>query len=421
MPIYRVTMILVLSLLIVSSALFASTAWARPILDTEPDVAREESASPDSIILAREAGLPVESVERSIAFQQAFGKYADELLVRFPDQISAVWMESVPNTRGHVQFTGEVPPAVASEIESQGLLDPNNVVLTGGGMISMADHMRRAELAAEAMVELGHQNFITFFDFIDKVIRVEFQRPEGASQPSKLDLVGALQNRVRAEQELQGRAATVDVLDLELTVITGSGPIFTSHHSRGGNQLLDDGVDKCTSGWSVSGPNGDGIINAGHCTGLNEFEQPGVTPYSMTFRDQEWGAGGDVEYHTTVHAELAEFYADATSIRGVVAIKPTNTMVGGNVCFYGRASNVRTCQHEVEEVGVSIFDPSCPCTIGNLARTDTSSSVDGDSGGGWSHDFTAWGVNSGKDQFGKGYFTPVEEAQDALNVTIKLK
>jgi len=74
----------------------------------------------------------VESVERAIAFQQAFGKHVDELIVRFPDQISAVWMEPIPNTRGHVQFTGEVPPDVTSELERQGLLDSNNVVLTGG-------------------------------------------------------------------------------------------------------------------------------------------------------------------------------------------------------------------------------------------------------------------------------------------------
>ena len=98
-------------------------------------------------------------------------------------------------------------------------------------MISMADHARRAELAAEALVNQGYRNFITFFDPIDKVIRIEFRLPEGATQPNKLDILGAVQNRVRAR--LQGRAATVDALNLELTVITGSGPIITNNHSRG--------------------------------------------------------------------------------------------------------------------------------------------------------------------------------------------
>ena len=100
-------------------------------------------------------------------------------------------------------------------------------------MISMADHARRAELAAEALADLGYQNFVTFLAPIDKVIHIELQLPEGAPQLSKLDLVGAVQNRVRAERDqsgearFQGRAATVHVLDLELTVNTVSGPIVT--------------------------------------------------------------------------------------------------------------------------------------------------------------------------------------------------
>ena len=100
-------------------------------------------------------------------------------------------------------------------------------------MISMADHSRRAELAAEVLADLGYRNFITFFDVIDKVIHIELQLSDGVSQPSELDLVGAVQNRVRADRDqsgearFQGRAATVDALDLELTVVTGSGPIVT--------------------------------------------------------------------------------------------------------------------------------------------------------------------------------------------------
>lgn len=35
--------------------------------------------------------------------------------------------------------------------------------------------------------------------------------------------------------------------------------------------------------------------------------------------------------------------------------------------------------------------------------------------------FTAWGINKGVDNQGKGYFTPVEVAEDALDVTIKTK
>ena len=57
--------------------------------------------------------------------------------------------------------------------------------------------------------------------------------------------------------------------------------------------------------------------------------------------------------------------------------------------------------------------------FGNMAITDTTPSINGDSGGGWSYGYVAWGVNSGHTSQGYGAFTPVEEAQDALNVTIR--
>ena len=98
-------------------------------------------------------------------------------------------------------------------------------------MISMADHSRRAELAAEALVDLGYRNFVTNFDPIDKVIEIELMLPEGVSQPSRLDLVGPVLDRLRADRAQSGEArfqgGAVDALDLELTVITGSGPIVT--------------------------------------------------------------------------------------------------------------------------------------------------------------------------------------------------
>jgi hypothetical protein len=394
--------------------------------DIEPGVVRQDeraAQAADIAILARETGLPVQRVERAIAFQHAFAAYADTLLSRYPDQIAAVWTEPLPNTRGHVQFTGAVPAEVTAEIGSLGVLGPHNLALTGDGKISMADHVRRAELAAAALVDLGYQDAITLFDPTAQVIRIELQLPAGAAQPKIGDLVGAVQKRVRADRDqrgkarLLGRAATVAASDLDLTVLTGSGPIVTDDHSRGGNWLRDDGVRECTSGWSVSGPNGNGIITAGHCSGLNQFEQPGVPLYGMTLRDQEWGVGGDVEYHTTSHEELPEFYASSTTIRAVTGIRATNTMVGNAVCLYGRASNVRTCNHTVQAVGVTVTFSGV--TVSNLARTNSTSSISGDSGGGWSFNNTAWGVNKGHDSLGRGYFTPVQQAQSALNVTIR--
>ena len=170
----------------------------------------------------------------------------------------------------------------------------------------------------------------------------------------------------------------------------------------------------------MSGPDGDGIITAGHCHAVDQFEEPDVEPYSMVLRDHMVDENGDIGYFTTSHVELAEFYSDATTIRDVTSIKETSEMtIGATVCFYGRASNNRTCNQTIQAVSISIYTSSCSCNVGNLARTSPSSVVSGDSDGGWFYNHGAWGVHMGKDYKKRAYFTTAEEAQTALNVTIK--
>ncbi|MCG8349907.1 MAG: S1 family peptidase [Chloroflexales bacterium] len=332
-----------------------------------------------------------------------------------------------------MRFVDQVTSEAITEIQSESadLLNLDNVILIGQGMISMADHQRRAELTAYALEDLGYQNFITFFDVSNEVIQIELQMPEGSPQPEMAGLVEAVQTRLQAEQnqgvvsQLQGRAAIIETRDLKLTMLTGSGPIVEKQCmseigcARGGNWLHDDGVRECTSGWSVSGPAGDGIITAGHCTGLNQFEEGRGNIFSMNYQYQEYGLGGDVEYHTTAEEEVPEFFIEESAMRLVVDIKTTNSMVGNSVCFYGRSSNTRTCNHVVEDVGVTV-KANNEVLVGNLARASNSSAIGGDSGGGWSMYNSAWGVHHGIDASSNGYFTPVEEAQNALGVTIKL-
>ena len=375
----------------------------------------EDTPNPDNAILAAETGLSIEEIDRAIAAQKEFAEYAEGLLEQYPGQISAIWMDKPegavgPNTNGNIRFVGTVPTGVETE---------EAVSLTGAGLISLDDHKLRAEVAAETLTALGYNEFATFFDPKTNVIRVELLLPEDTTQPSKSTLVPAMRQQMGMKSELQGRSALLETSDLELTVLHGSGPFITFLHSRGGNWLRKGNKRECTSGWSVDGPKGPGIITAGHCERLDKFEQPGVTPYNMKFRSQVINSLGDVEYHTTSHVELAEFYATASRIRDVEGIKATNSMVGQNVCFYGRKSDDRTCNIEVEALNVTIPGPNGGAPVGSLARTDDTPAEKGDSGGGWSYGYVAWGVNSAFDNYGRGYFTPVEEAQDALNVTIK--
>lgn len=407
----------------VSAALFANTTLANQF---EAETSEEEAAllgvefqdkkaaqEADIVILAEDTNLPVDSVDNAIEFQQAFGEYADELLARYPNQISAVWVEPVPNLKGHIEFVDEVPPELKNDDQRQ-----QGFILTGNGEISMTENHLRAELTSEALRDLGYLNSITFFDPVKNEIHVELKLPEGVAKPSELELASVVQKRI-SKTRVKKAAAIIQLDDIYLDVTTGSDPIV-SLQSKGGLQLFDrnDRTRRCTSGWSVSGPNGDGIITAGHCPRYNQYGLPGVGRINMSFRKNEFGAGGDVAYYTTspTVAVTNEFYANSTSIRRVTGIQPTNTMVGKEVCFYGRASNVRRCNHRVDAIRVTIVLSGK--TISNLARTDKNTAKGGDSGGGFSYGNTAWGVISAVSS-NKSYFTPVQQAEAALGVRIK--
>ena len=186
-----------------------------------PNVVRQDpdsNPSPDSAILAAETGLPIDQIVHALAFQREFSAYASELTSNFPGQISAIWMDSPldgigPNTRGNIRFVGEVPSEAMFK---------ENVLLIGGGNISMEDHKRRSEIAAEALRELGYYDFVAFSAMAENVIVLELGLMEGASQPSKPDIVAAIQDRAEAEQSLQGRAAVIEESDVSLRVLTGS-------------------------------------------------------------------------------------------------------------------------------------------------------------------------------------------------------
>lgn len=368
----------------------------------------------DVAILAKETGLSVAVVNQAMLAQQAFTVYADDLLARYPNLIATVWMEPLPGTKGHIQFVGAIPADVAATLDRNG---HNQVaIITGGGLISLDDQYIRADITASGLQHMGYANAITFFDQMGTVIQIELQISRNEEIPTVSQIIREVQNQLQGKNLLQGNAAVFSSTDFNLVTFTDSKSVIIDQHTYGGTWLRDDGVRKCTSGWSVSGPNGNGIITAGHCTGLNQFEQPGVAPYGMTYRSGVVGAAGDVEYHTTTHEEYDDFYSNATTLRDVTGIKSTSTMVGNSVCVYGRSSNVRTCNHVVKAVNLTIG------STGKLARATNVSTIGGDSGGGWSLNNTAWGVHKGigsSNNVMYSYFTPAQAAQSALNVTIK--
>ena len=377
----------------------------------------------DVEILADQSGLLVADVEKAIAFQTRFSELAQKINERFPDKISGLWVEPVPSTQGHMRFKGKIPNEIRALLKEHSL--ETKVKMRGNDKLSLGDQLRRVNIMAQSLLDMGYKNAMTAFNQQTQTIESTVQLGIGKAKPNKKALVAQMRKQLqqhKGQKEesrfVDNRALEFSEEELSLKAVSGYAPMITFEHSRGGNWLRDDGFRECTSGWAVSGGSGDGIITAAHCTGLNQFEEPGVPLYSMTWRGQHLGPLGDTEYHTTTHIEPAEFYASSGQIREVNAWHWTWSMPGSAVCRYGRSSNIRTCNHTVLNIGVTVNQNGT--LVGSMVTASNHSGIGGDSGGGWSWGNTAWGIHSGSIWNGTtSVFTPIYEGMISVGTFIK--
>ncbi|WDE07916.1 hypothetical protein SG34_014115 [Thalassomonas viridans] len=385
----------------------------------------EQTVYEDAKILAEQSGLLVADVEKSIAFQTKFSELAQKINERFPDKVSGIWVEAVPKTQGHMRFKGKIPEEVRALLTENRLSD--KVSIRGNDKLSLGEQLKRVNIMAKSLLSMGYKNAITSFNQKTQMIDSTVQVSALGVKPDKRAIVTRMHKQLQLQksktqqedgQVMDAKALEFSEQEFNLKVVRGEGPMIDFEHSRGGNWLRDDGFRECTSGWAVSGGSGDGIITAAHCTGLNQFEEPGVPLYSMTWRRQHLGPSGDTEYHTTTHIEPAEFYATAGSIREVNAWRWTWSMPGAAVCRYGRSSNIRTCNHTVLNIGVTVNQNGT--LVGSMVTASNHSGIGGDSGGGWSWGNTAWGIHSGSIWNGTtSVFTPIFEGMTSVGTFIK--
>ena len=362
----------------------------------------------DAAIVARETGLPIDEARATLRFQKEFAKMADDMMQRFPGQISGVWVEPLPARKGFVRFVDGAPEETR----------PPHVQFLEDGELPFEVQTRRAELAAEALALAGHDSFSTFFDVRSNRIRVEIMLPEGLSAPGESQVLGLVGRHIFQQLDLSGRALVLEREDLDLQVLRGRKEfeLQQARTARGGAWMTSSGGLQCTSSWPVWGSAGFGVVTAGHCEGLNGMIDPAQGSFPVYLRRQHFGLQGDVGYYSTSFQVKPEFFADAQTVRDVNGSRVTSSMVGGTVCVYGRRSNRRSCSHVVEAVNVTERLPD-GTRLGKLARVSGISTVDGDSGGGWSLGTEAWGILSGTEG-GKSYFTTLRDALNTVSTSL---
>jgi hypothetical protein len=402
---------------LLASAVGSTLAQGGPELNEPTFLDSAEALEADIASLAGEIGRPIDEVRSVLEFQSEFAAFGDLASERYKGRIAGMWVDPMPGQQGHIRFRNAVP-ADFDEF-SKGM-----AVTASIGAFSVNDQHARARMVFNALVAAGYRDVVTFYDQPRDVIVVEVS---GEASAESILAAIARQGHQDADEALKvpeladPAAGEFAPTDIDVVSVESNETPFvqTAADAYGGTWLRDDGVRECTGGFTVleDGTNQTGLMSAGHCAGINQYEPPGEAVVAMTFMDQSWLEGGDVEWYKPANFERDDFYRDADNRTDVIGLRTTNTMVNNTVCFYGRQSNNRTCNHTVLAVFVNVLaDNQVP--VGDLAQTTNNDTVPGDSGGPWFVGGAAWGITHGFDDDDRSYFTTAQQANAQLGVHI---
>lgn len=351
-----------------------------------------EAGGPDSEAVREAQGWTTEQLAAYQASEAALDWVTGRLSTDYPNAFVGSALADDPTEPPTVYVKGGAPAdirALASEL---------GVAVVEEQPYSLDDLDVRLAAVQEAMSSAGLKDF---------VVSADIQR-KGA-----ITVVVNLLSGASFDAALIGLAPEIAK---DITVIKVDGPVVEDQGAFGGMKLQDGGVFECTSGWTVRriADGVRGVTGAGHCDGIDQINHPGHGVHAAVQKQLHVGEWGDVGWYTTAELEVDDFYADEfNNIRDVAAVEPrANIAVGEFVCVYGRASNHRDCSLKVE-------NPNVFCGIGpqKLVQMNGDVTDPGDSGGGWSFNFTAYGGHKGN-CFNKSSFSVADLFDEALGVAV---
>lgn len=333
-----------------------------------------EALAQDLQLMAQSNGWTVEEAENSMFVSEVVGRIAEEIAAERPDVFLGGVLPRVPGETPAIYIKGPADAFILDLISGAAI----EIKMLDNQPFSFEDLERRKLQVHHALEAQGFQNVSTGFRFEDGG-RI---RASVAIEPGLASGVVEILRMVPA-----------DVRDsVDLTISNTAG---LDQSAFGGMWMRDDGVNECSSGFSVahvvSGTNG--VTTAGHCDGINQILHGGLY-HVVTSQAEHRGSYGDVEWFTSNEVEPDDFYDTSTTIRDVSAIEArANILVNEQVCLYGRGSNFQDCSRRVADVSEA-------CTLGGvfndrLVLMDGLAGAPGDSGGPWFVGGRAYGIEKG--------------------------
>lgn len=333
----------------------------------------EEALAQDLELIADARGWTSEEAQLYFRAEQAIGRVAVEVAAKRPDMFVGSALSRDPSGPPTLFIKGPADSFIAELVSAAGV----EIVVADNQPFSFDELEARKIRVHRALQALGFTQVVTRVNITGAGVIPAAVRLEPGLAATAEAILSAIPADLRSSVELTFHDA----------------PIVVPEAAFGGMSLLDAGFLECTSGWTVQrvGSSTRGISGADHCISVDQVSHANPPHnHATAWQNGHAGQWGDVEWYTTNQAEADDFYADVGLIRDVAAVEPRAAIaVNESICVFGWASFDRDCS-------LDVLDASIACgALDRLVQMDGDTQIGGDSGGGWSFNFTAYGGHFG--------------------------
>lgn len=393
---------------------------------SSPSIGEKEAFEIDAQLVAKTFGWDIQASREHMRNQKKFGRLVSQLVEKGPDVFAGSAMARNPGEAATIWIKGEALPYVKEMTE--GFMKDNKL------RVRVVDGMRYSELDQDKRMEqientLEKQGFygVGAVMLPGDILQISMLASD------RFPVTPAPKDRspLRLDRDFIDPAAEKllpqDMDRRGIYFAFTNQPIDVDEHARGGRQVYS-GTGQCTSGFSVVriSDERNGIATAAHCTGMSNFnaESP-EADFDLFHRGEHCGSHGDVEWKSSNHFELAEYWASPSDRRDVNS-RETWYSVNNVYCVFSRMQGTRSCDR-VYSTSVNQKGSSGACNgvkAKRLVAMDEDNTVGGDSGGPWSYSTEAAGIHKGDKWiwFGtRNTFTKASRLDEALGVRIRTK
>lgn len=394
----------------VGSLVMTSTLAVQPVpfagtYSTSGIQAREESLAEDLTATAKAKGWTLAQARAQYEAAEAVGAVAIKLAASRPDIFIGSALATEPGADPRLYVKGPADAALLALVKAAG----RRIEIVDDQPFSFEELEARKVRVHDALVAMGFDQVSTSINIAGRGVIPAGIWSAGGVRSDASTILAALPSPLRSS--------------VDLTV--NSEPIAGEDAAFGGMRTKATSTGfLCTSGWTVRSDVtlAFGVTDAGHCGSMNRIVDPATgVAHAMTFKAEHLGGYGDVEWFTTGQVEEGLFYAGPSTIRPVLYLEArAGISVDETVCLYGRSSNFRNCDSDVQDVSQRCTNAGI--TYDRMILMDADIGSGGDSGGPWFYDNRAFGAHHGPcgGVPGRDSFSVADLFDEALSIRVQI-